>query len=137
KSKYRVGGYPTIVFAAPDGDEISRIVGFRERGIFLEAVAQARKDKDQGFTRLKKLADQGNASAAAKVGQIYLERRDFASAKKYLAKSPNVREALFEAEISELELKSKSSTEAGSAALTQKLQSAIQAFPNTVDSIDR
>src|SRR5262249_25000606 len=29
KSKYKVGGYPTLVFANPDGEELSRVVGFR------------------------------------------------------------------------------------------------------------
>ena len=36
KSKYKIMGYPTVIFASPEGKEISRIVGFRNEQLFLD-----------------------------------------------------------------------------------------------------
>ena len=46
KSKYHVTGYPTVVFASADGDEISRIIGFRALQDFLAEM-------DDGVERAK------------------------------------------------------------------------------------
>jgi len=39
--RYRIEGLPTIVFFKPDGEEIRRVVGYREPGEFLNEMEQA------------------------------------------------------------------------------------------------
>ena len=41
KTRYKVAGYPTVVFTSPDGKEISRIVGFRNEQVFLGYMKNA------------------------------------------------------------------------------------------------
>ncbi|MEO5968659.1 MAG: thioredoxin family protein [Bdellovibrionia bacterium] len=41
KTKYNVEGYPTVIFASPDGKELSRIVGFRNEQVFFRYMKNA------------------------------------------------------------------------------------------------
>jgi thioredoxin-like negative regulator of GroEL len=43
KDRYKVGGYPTVLFLKPDGQEVERIVGFRPLRDFLQTMERARK----------------------------------------------------------------------------------------------
>lgn len=52
KSRYEVGGYPTIVFANPDGEEVHRIVGYLELRPFLKAMDWALKHRQANLTKL-------------------------------------------------------------------------------------
>ncbi|HUP58476.1 MAG TPA: thioredoxin fold domain-containing protein [Bdellovibrionota bacterium] len=96
KSRFKIGGYPTIVFASPSGDEISRVVGFRPEKLFLAELDRAWKSRSEPFTTLLARADRGNSQAAQKVGRVYLERGEFDLAVMYLekafAKGPDARE---------------------------------------------
>jgi thiol-disulfide isomerase/thioredoxin len=53
KTKYKVAGYPTVILATPDGQEISRIVGFRSPQIFLSHMKNA-FDLKSGASKNKK-----------------------------------------------------------------------------------
>ena len=43
KDRYKVTGYPTVIFARPDGSEIHRIVGYLKPAAFLKAMTAAEK----------------------------------------------------------------------------------------------
>ncbi len=43
KDRYKIGGYPTVLFLKPDGEEIERIVGFRALRDFLKVMDRAAK----------------------------------------------------------------------------------------------
>lgn len=43
KDRYKVGGYPTVLFLKPDGEEVERIVGFRPLRDFLAVMERAGK----------------------------------------------------------------------------------------------
>ena len=45
KDRYKVGGYPTVLFLKPNGDEVERIVGFRPLRDFLQTMERARQRK--------------------------------------------------------------------------------------------
>jgi len=51
KSKYQVGGYPTIVFADPKGGEVHRLVGFRPTAEFLKAMDLVLAAKGRDLSR--------------------------------------------------------------------------------------
>jgi thiol-disulfide isomerase/thioredoxin len=87
KSKYKVGGYPTILFVSDEGEEISRVVGFRDLDLFLSEMNRAYEKKEFPFSVLRKKADRGDAEAAQSVGLTYLERKEYAPALEYLSKS--------------------------------------------------
>lgn len=128
KSRYKVGGYPTIVLASADGDEIGRIVGYRPKAEFAKELKRAWAERENTFSKLKDKADNGDASAAERVGHIYFERGDHEQARAYLAKSGRKSEKLYSAEIALL--KDENET-------LSKINEANQAFPGTVDSIER
>ncbi|MBI3558299.1 MAG: thioredoxin family protein [Deltaproteobacteria bacterium] len=131
KAKYRVSGYPTVILATSDGEEISRVVGYRPLPEFLASVSDAWQQRSQTYVQLREKADAGDAKASAKVGLIHLQRMEYELAQKYLEKSADHREQLYDARIGVLEAgldKEK---------LTQVLIEAVREFPDTVESIDR
>lgn len=88
KSKYKVGGYPTYIFANSQGEEIGRVVGSRSSNEFIKQMRLALSQKDFSFQKNKKLADSENSPKAAySVGQIYLDRGEYHEAFFYLQKA--------------------------------------------------
>jgi len=77
KDKYKVGGYPTIVFTNSKGDEIYRVVGYRAPEEFfkvMDLVASA-KGKD-----LNQSCKSGDAEDLWRCAVVCTERKDWACA---------------------------------------------------------
>lgn len=131
KSRYKVGGYPTIIFATPDGDEISRIVGFRPARQFVAAINAAWRTRDRSLVALKTAADRGDVAAATTLGRFFLQRDEFETAEKYLEKAGAKTEDLMAARIGLAE-------EVGSEEkLAETLEQTIKAFPDTPQALER
>ncbi|OFZ82609.1 MAG: hypothetical protein A2583_07865 [Bdellovibrionales bacterium RIFOXYD1_FULL_53_11] len=135
KSRYKVGGYPTIVFATPDGDEIRRVVGFRPLEVFSGELAAALREKGDSFTSVVKRAASGDKKAAARAGMIYFERGEYEPAHKYfslaVAGDPAIGEYRHAAAIGLLETKP-----GERAALGVYLERAIRDFPQSPFSVE-
>jgi thiol-disulfide isomerase/thioredoxin len=106
KAKYKIGGYPTIVFAAPNGDEIERIVGVPTKDAFLKQMTVALKNPKNSFEPLLALANQGDRAASDQVGVIYLERGETTPALKYLTGTTTKKLELTRAQLKEADAKS-------------------------------
>lgn len=130
KSKYRVGGYPTILFTTPEGDEITRIVGYRAKDLFLPALREAYAQRGMTTAKLQAKADAGDVAAAERLGTIHLEHERFADAQKYLEKATSVRgkQRFWEAKVGALKA-------AGGSEYLSALQSALKAYPDSAVSI--
>src|SRR5262249_29186054 len=102
---------------------------YRARAEFVTDVKKAWESRAEPYTKLKGKADLGDSAAAAKVGRIHLERREYELARKYLEKAPSQREALYDARIGELESTNQDTRET--------LGQAVGDFPESPDSIDR
>jgi tetratricopeptide (TPR) repeat protein len=139
KSKYKVGGYPTIVFATPGGDEISRVVGSRERAAFILEMKKALHQKNQPFDKKKLAADSKNdLSASYEVGLTYLERAENKEALTYLTKASSKwgpkdpkRNKLFSAQIGNC------LDQTDKKACIGLIETALKEFPHTVEALDR
>lgn len=68
KSKYQVGGYPTLILATPDGDEIDRIVGFRPltdvKALLGRVAEKPKKTPERVEFHIDKIAHIGNGPQA-------------------------------------------------------------------------
>lgn len=51
KDKYKIGGYPTIIFADPNGNELYRIVGYRNLPEFLQIMELVLSSKNKSLTQ--------------------------------------------------------------------------------------
>lgn len=84
KAKFNVKGYPTVVLATPQMEEISRIIGSRSAKTFIKEMKQALKYKNLSFTERKKRADDMASSEETwQFGEIFLDQDDPATALKY------------------------------------------------------
>lgn len=83
KSKYKIGGYPTILFANPAGKEIYRLVGYRPLPEFLKVmdVVLAAKGKD-----LEKSCASADVEDLWRCAVICSERKEEACAEKAFRK---------------------------------------------------
>ncbi len=130
KSRYRVGGYPTLVFATPDGDEISRLVGFYPKDEFFSVLEKAFLKRDESFEKLLKQAQQGDLEASKQVGVLYLERKDYENAYLYLKHLTNTDleyEKLKAAEIGKTEDK---------ALLKELLEKSIEEISDSISTLE-
>ncbi len=137
KSKYRVSGYPTVILASADGEEINRIVGFRPRPEFLATLTKAWESRSQSYSQLREKADAGDTKASATIGLIHLQRKEYELAQKYLEKARDHREQLFEARIGILESATGPESTESKEKLTLLLAESVREFPDTVESIER
>lgn len=78
KEKYKVGGYPTVVFATADGEEIDRVVGSRTLKEFIARAEDA-------------LAHQTGERSVKQRALRHLERAEFAEAEKLLVGTTETR----------------------------------------------
>lgn len=99
KSRYRVGGYPTVVFTNSQGDEISRIVGYRDSSFFAKTLKDIMTSSAEGFSKLKNEANLGDPAKREKLGLLYLARDDFKSAFEHLKDVPTRQEESIAAEL--------------------------------------
>jgi tetratricopeptide (TPR) repeat protein len=147
KSKFKVGGYPTIVFATSDGEEISRVVGFRNTQEIVKQLNEAWEFRTVPVSSLAAQAKKGNRLALDRLGLAHLERKEYAEAIRQLENSKKYREQFFEAKIGQLKAtkekekpaaaRTKEKSIASAGALIQVLHDSIQAFPHTPGSIER
>lgn len=132
KSRYKVSGYPTVVFTSSDGEEISRIVGFRAKLDFVSEIKRAWDSRQETFAVLKTKADSGDKSAAERLGLIYLERKDFEKSSHYLEGNTTHKIEYLNSKIGLLE-------QAGNAQqskLAQTLEDALADFPSSLDATE-
>jgi len=147
KSKYKVRGYPTVIFASSDGSEVMRIVGAREKTVFISEMKKALNLKDQSFDKLKSKADnENNLSAAYSVGLTYLERGEYNEAQSYLLKASqkwaprdSKRNKLLTAQIGvcNASANDKSATESQKKSCITIIETALAWFLRVVESLER
>jgi tetratricopeptide (TPR) repeat protein len=139
KSKFKIQGYPTVVFATADGDEVGRLVGYRPLPGFLKSVSEAWANRTKSFARLKTAAEGGDKAAAAKIGLIEFERGDFAAAKAHLtaADAKKYGEKIAISEIGMLDVRAEAGPKAPKTELVAALEKSIRDFPNSPESVDR
>lgn len=78
--RYSVGGYPTLLFLDPDGEELDRLVGFLPADRFLHEVRRVRAG-DTFAARLARLqAEPGDPELLKQVVEGLLERADYRAA---------------------------------------------------------
>jgi len=130
KSRYKVGGYPTLLFTTSKGEEISRFTDFRSPSEFVREMQVAYENRDTGLGKLRKKANKGDREAQRRLGVILLNS-DSASAVAYLEKAlkdtpvgAQEREALWEARIDAHQKK------------PEDLQGAILEFPDSPRTVD-
>lgn len=73
KDKYKVGGYPTVIFTAPSGEELYRVVGYRSPVEFLRVMTLVQSAKDRDLSKACKSQDADDLWRCALVCQ---ERKD-------------------------------------------------------------
>jgi thioredoxin-like negative regulator of GroEL len=135
--RYGIQGFPTVIFASPEGDEISRIVGFRPLDQVLAEMKSVLNNKSVTFAALKSRADKNDRAAMDRVGLIYLDRGEYDSAYRYLKDTKAEKEKLRASEIGLYEKDAKSGNEDAKAKWLSALQRAIDEFPDSPDSILR
>ncbi|MBS1985870.1 MAG: thioredoxin family protein [Bdellovibrionales bacterium] len=135
KSKYKVSGYPTLIFAKPNGDEIGRIVGALPLPDFLARLQIIQKTRATGLRELELAAAKGSAEAAAQAGEIYFERHEYAKAKPLLALAPGSRLLYLRTEANLLTEEKKTNPTAGPA-LVSALNQIIKEFPSSIETLD-
>ncbi len=135
KAKYKIGSYPTVIFATAEGEEIHRIVGFRNKKFFLEQMEGAWSSREQSFSQWMSDAKDGDRRALDHLGRVHLERKEYSQAITMLEKSTLYREHYFDALISHLESSQK--PVAAKQNLIATLETSIKEFPNTPRSIAR
>lgn len=77
KDKYKVGGYPTVIFTTPKGDELYRVVGYRSPVEFLRVMGLVVAAKNKDFSAACKSKDAEDLWRCAVISQ---ERGDKAAA---------------------------------------------------------
>lgn len=75
--KYNIKYFPTLLATTKDGDEIMRVLGFREKGSLMKLLNQAYLLREQSQTKLAELAKAGNPEAQIALGALSLEREEF------------------------------------------------------------
>jgi thiol-disulfide isomerase/thioredoxin len=131
KSRYQVSGYPTILLTTSDGDEITRIVGYRALPEFLATLDTAWKTRDATLEKLEAKAATGDRAAADQAGLIHLDRGEAKAAATLLQGTKAKQEFLALAEVQVLE-----DEKAPDEKRIVRLNQAIQDFPKTPNTID-
>jgi len=83
KNKYKVGGYPTILFADPDGNEIYRVVGSRSPSEFFRVMTMVQGSKAKSYQQACK---SNNTDDLWRCALTCGERKDKVCAEKAYAK---------------------------------------------------
>jgi thiol-disulfide isomerase/thioredoxin len=141
KSKYKVRGYPTVVFATSEGDEISRVVGSRDLGPFLDEMKKALKRRNMPFEKIKKQADGGDPKAALELAGVHLERGEYFDAHHYLTRSIARGNTTVEKQnkllTATLGMYSESEDPNAKRRYAQALEAALEQFPKVIEAIER
>ena len=81
--RYAIKYFPTLVVTTADGDEILRIIGFREKNLLTKTLLKAVELKDKSATKLLAQAEAGDKDSQIAYADLLLEQLDFASALKW------------------------------------------------------
>jgi len=87
RDKYKLPGYPTIVFIKADGSEVDRIVGYRPADIFLSELERINRNEgtiDDLSHQLETYPE--DDSLLMRIAEKYEERLDFEAALPYWKK---------------------------------------------------
>ncbi len=84
KNKYHIQALPTVVFTTPQGDEITRLVGYRTESEFIAAARLSYENRMEGYAQLIVQADAGNADARYQAAKIALDRDEPQLAQRWL-----------------------------------------------------
>jgi thiol-disulfide isomerase/thioredoxin len=143
KSKYNVKGYPTVVLANPQGEEISRIIGSRKAKAFIAEMKNAVRLKSMSLNdRIAKAESQKNPEIAFELAKMYLNQEDFSGSLKYsmlgLKKSSitsEQRQNLLSAQLGLL--KETAKDEASQKKLATLIESTLQSDPTGIEAFQR
>ncbi|MFL5815396.1 MAG: thioredoxin fold domain-containing protein [Bdellovibrionia bacterium] len=133
--RYGIQGFPTVIFASPQGDEISRVVGYRPMDQFVAEMKGALANQSLTFVALQAKAKKGDRAASDRVGTIYLDRGEYDHAYRFLKNTQQEKEKLSAAEVGLYEAKAKAGDKKARSKWIAALQKAIAEFPNSPDSI--
>ncbi len=85
KSKFKVGGYPTVIIANADLEEIDRVVGYREPGAMQAFITDAKTNKDVPVSMVAQDApDKTSFGMRRRVGKWHYERGEYEVAEQWL-----------------------------------------------------
>jgi len=136
KARYKIGGYPTLVAADPEGREIDRVVGYRSGPALAKFLKRAAELRGEPVDRAEALVKRGGAAATPerrlRVARWRAERGEYAEAEKLLAglDGPEAKRALLEAR------RERARREEDSAARAAALKELIAAFPDDAEYAD-
>jgi len=139
RSRYKIAGYPTVIFASADGDEISRIVGYRKKKDFIQEISKAWAHRTAPVVQLEAKALAGDLASAERLGMMHLERKEYPKAIQWLARVPSREEERLAAELALIEEQQEEPKDEQKKTdkLIPLLSESIRKFPNTVGSIER
>lgn len=87
RDKYKLPGYPTIVFIKADGSEVDRIVGYRPATVFLEELERINRNEGTIDDLSHQLANYPeDDSLIVRIAEKYEERGDLEAALQYWEK---------------------------------------------------
>ena len=78
--KFNVRFFPTYIFLTAQGDEIERIVGFKEHQEFLKQANKVFEIRTEGMSVLAAKAQKGDTNAKIRLANLALDRQDFQTA---------------------------------------------------------
>ena len=78
--KFKIRGLPTIAFTTSDGQEITRVLGFRPLPEMVTTLNTILAHPNEGFSQLVAKANKGDNEARARAAQILLDRSEYAPA---------------------------------------------------------
>lgn len=94
KSRYNIRGYPTIVVANTDLQEIGRVVGYRSSAFLQQWMADQLKNQNQPLEALEKsyvAKESLTAEQQHRLGEWYFENKKYTEAEKILAELKEVK----------------------------------------------
>ncbi|HCM40512.1 MAG: hypothetical protein A2070_14580 [Bdellovibrionales bacterium GWC1_52_8] len=124
KEQHKIAGYPTILFATPDSEEISRFAGFRPADVFEKEMTLAWKWRNDPIFKLS-----GSPDAHERRGLMHLEKGEYEQAISHLKLVPSKQEQLLLAEIGKLKAGNKTGLQA-------KLEESLRKFPSSLGSLE-
>lgn len=83
--KYSIKYFPTYIFLNNKNEELFRVVGSREKAVFMNFLKQADSMKDTSLEELKEAAKKGDNSAVEKMAKWHADREEFDLVVGYLS----------------------------------------------------
>ncbi len=143
KEKFRVGGYPTLVIANADLEEISRMVGYRPVGPVVAWLASQKTATEPALVAEKAIRDfeknpntneiEQNNTRKLRVGQWYYDRAEYEKAVSFL-EALTMPAAIRLKKLAELKLlKSENSNSNNSVKMVEAYEKLLSEYPDDVE----